>query len=85
MVDLSVRGCRVRSDAAVQVGAEVQLDVRCDEPGGPLRIARAAIRWAQRAEFGVEFLDMADAEWKRLCAVVKKLESRPSGPPPGTT
>jgi len=75
LVNLSVKGCRIESRTEVQPGAELELEIQLNE-AERLRIENAAVRWCRMPAFGVEFMDMADEDWKRLCTVMRELEQR---------
>lgn len=80
LVDLSVRGCRIESGIAVKPGTELQLKIHLPNDPAPLDIAVAAVRWSRGATFGMEFIDMHDAEWKRLGRFIKTVEWPETGP-----
>jgi len=65
VVNLSVKGCRVLSDATVELGDHLSLsfDIRQKDP---LMIDLATVRWAQGRAFGLEFISVGLAEEKRL-------------------
>ena len=74
VVDVSVGGCRIKTENAVLTG--IHLALRLDFPGEPepIRIARAAVRWSSGEEFGVYFVTMALREHERLKQGLKNLE-----------
>lgn len=75
VLDLSIRGCRVSSKTAVSPGTNLVLHLHVSDPA-PIRVAAASVRWVRGREFGLEFVDMDNGEWKRLCQVVKDLEQQ---------
>ena len=82
LLDLSVRGCRVDSQTPVRPGTELRLQIHLFQDSTPLEIAVARVRWSQDQQFGVEFLDVHNDAWKRLCRVIKGLEGpTPEDPP----
>jgi len=83
LLDLSVRGCRVESKTPVQPGTELRLQIHLSQDSVPLEIAVARVRWSQEQRFGVEFLDVQNEAWKRLCRVIKDLERPTPEDPPG--
>ena len=83
LVDLSVRGCRVESKTPVRPGTELLLRIHLSQNDVPLEIAVARVRWSQDLRFGVEFLDVQNEAWKRLCRVIKDLERPAPEDPPG--
>ena len=74
VVDVSLGGCRIRTENPVLTGVHVAL--RVDFPGEqePVRIDRAAVRWSAGEEFGVYFVTMAKPEHERLKRILKGLE-----------
>ena len=84
LLDLSVRGCRIDSRTPVQPGTELCLQIHLSRDSEPLEIAVARVRWSQDQRFGVEFLNIQNEAWKRLCRVIKDLECpTAAGSPPG--
>lgn len=81
LVNLSIKGGRIESRTEVKPGAELELQIQLNDRGDTLTIAKAAVRWLRGQAFGLEFLDMEDAEWKRLCAVMRELEQMGPVPP----
>lgn len=75
VLDLSIRGCKVSSETVVSPGTNLVLYLHASDPT-PIRIAVTSVRWVRGREFGLEFVDMEDGEWKRLCQVIKDLEQR---------
>jgi hypothetical protein len=71
ILDISLTGCRAQSKLAVQKDDFVGLLI--DVPGyeHPIYITRAAIKWANEQEFGVEFVAMELPDRQRLQEVVQ--------------
>ena len=66
MFDLSARGCAVTSMSSVQPGSVVRILIRATDPGSPITIESAAVRWTEGGEFGVEFLGLSEIDERRL-------------------
>ena len=71
--DLSVAGCRIKSDVTVQWG--VNLEVRIHVPGlrWPLMIDQAQVLWLRGDTFGLVFLGLRNSERERLAEVISEL------------
>ncbi len=76
--DLAVRGCRVESNASVYIGMYLTLRVYLPGQEATLKIDHAAVRWARKEEFGLEFITMRPEEKERLRGFVTALETGPS-------
>ena len=77
LADLSIRGCRIFSAAAVKPGTTLQLRVDVSDKEPPVQIAQAVARWCRDGSFGLEFVSLAPDEWARLQQIVKELELEP--------
>lgn len=77
--DLSLAGCRIKSDVAVQWG--VPLEVRIHVPGleWPLMIDRGQVQWLRGDTFGLAFLGIKDSEQQRLNEVIRGLMEEDAG------
>ena len=71
ILDLSVAGCRVRSPIVVK--KDDWLGVLIDVPRyeTPLYVTRAAVRWVNAQEFGMEFIQMELIDQQRLRELVQ--------------
>lgn len=63
--NLSLQGCRVKSDSTPPVGhyVSVKLYLQTDEF---IAIEMAVVRWVLGQDFGLEFLSLNATEWQRL-------------------
>jgi hypothetical protein len=77
VIDLSIRGCRVSSQAEVSSGATVELTIHLAAPEPPLCIAQAIVRWSRTKQFGLEFATLEPEAWAQLRGLVTKLETQP--------
>jgi hypothetical protein len=72
--DLSQWGCRMKSDAALQPGTELELSFFHGLlEAVPIRVKLATVRWAKGQEFGVKFLRLQNSEEVRLRQVIAEL------------
>ena len=72
--DISLGGCRVESETALQPGTE--LDLRFfsgPTEAGPIAVELAKVRWVKGQEFGVTFLRLQPLEEERLRHVIARL------------
>jgi PilZ domain len=72
--DLSQFGCRMKSDASLQPGTELELNFFHGLlEAVPIRVELAIVRWAKGQEFGVKFLRLQYPEEARLRQVIAEL------------
>jgi PilZ domain len=72
--DLSQFGCRMKSNAALQPGTELELNFFHGLlETVPIRVELATVRWAKGQEFGVKFLRLLYPEEARLRQVIAEL------------
>lgn len=74
VLDLSMKGCRVRSDTPVLKGAYVELFITLLGQIPPLPVELAVIRWSTGPVSGLEFIRIADGHQARLRHYVHDLE-----------
>jgi hypothetical protein len=77
VIDLSIRGCRVSSQAEVPPGAAIELTIQLPNPAPPLVVAQAVVRWCRTKQFGLEFVTLQSDAWDRLRHLVTQLEAQP--------
>jgi hypothetical protein len=65
VINLSIKGCQVESDAGVQVGDAMSLIILLPDDA-PTPVDLALVRWAKGQCFGVEFVSLGAAEVNRL-------------------
>ncbi|MCE3221890.1 MAG: hypothetical protein K0S58_70 [Nitrospira sp.] len=66
VINLSVKGCKVESDAVVRVGDAMSLILLLPGEESPATVTLAFVRWARRQSFGLEFISLGAAEMNRL-------------------
>lgn len=74
VLDLSMEGCRVRSNTPVLKGAYVELFINLLGQILPLPVELAVIRWSAGPVLGLEFIRIADGHQARLRHYVQDLE-----------
>ena len=78
VVDLSMGGSKVRSDATVPTGAYLELRVYLPQQDSPLKIDLAVARWSIGRECGLEFIRLQPEQQERLHQLVQGFEVAPS-------
>ncbi len=68
--NLAVGGCKVESEASVYIGMYLALQICLPGQEASLKVDQAAVRWARKEEFGLEFISMRPEEEDRLRDVV---------------
>lgn len=74
VLDLSMEGCRVRSDTPVLKGVYMEVFITLLGQIPPLPIELAVVRWSPGSVFGLEFIRIADGHQTRLRHYVQDLE-----------
>lgn len=64
--NLSTGGCAVESNTHVPEDSYLQLRIHIPDHRSPIAIELAAVRWALRREFGVEFISLRGEDRERL-------------------
>lgn len=72
-VDLSRKGCRLKSNALVFAGMKVDLLLYVPGKEIPLLIQRATVRWSGRQGIGIEFQRLAFPHQERLDTFLHQL------------
>ena len=82
VLDLSMEGCRVRSNTPLLKDAYVDLFITLLGQIPPLPVELAVIRWSERSVFGLEFIRIADRHQARLRRYIQDLDQalRAMGP-----
>ncbi len=73
--NLAVGGCKVVSEASVFIGMYLALEICPPGQEATLKVDQAAVRWARKGEFGLEFISMRPEEEERLHDVVGSLRA----------
>lgn len=78
VVDLSMGGCKIRSDATLLTGTYVDLRAYLPDYDSPLKIDLAVARWSIGRECGLEFIRVQPEQQEQLRRLVQSLEVAPS-------
>lgn len=66
VINLSLKGCMVESDAGVKVGDAMSLILLLPGEESPTIVDLALVRWAKGQCFGLEFVSLGTVEMNRL-------------------
>lgn len=70
--NVSVPGCEIVSNRAVEPGTYLEMKVLMPDNGPTLSIPLAKIRWRKGRRFGVEFIRMPGVDQVRLGRLIKR-------------
>ena len=81
--NLSIKGCQVE-DANIAIEPHAYLSVYLHLPSStlPVKVDSAAVRWATRTAFGLEFLVFKQASYEQLKAFIDLLGGKRVEPSP---
>jgi hypothetical protein len=74
--NISVQGCRVKSDIAPPVGTYVSVKLYLEQGEECLAIDMAVVRWALGQDFGLEFLSWGSTARQRLQRFLQSLGAK---------
>ncbi|TLY27274.1 MAG: PilZ domain-containing protein, partial [Nitrospirae bacterium] len=74
LIDLSMEGCRVESDARLTPGNALSLRLFISGGEPPIEVERAEVRWVKGLVSGVAFITIKEKEQERLRQVIRDLE-----------
>ena len=75
ILNVSAEGCAIMSDTVAGVAVYLQLTMQLRDREEPVRVDLAAVRWASKTRFGVEFIKIRFEEEQRLKQFVHALET----------
>lgn len=78
VVDLSMGGCKIRSDATIPTGTYLELRAYLPDQDSSLKIDLAVARWSIGRECGLEFIRTQTEQQEQLRRLVQSLEVAPS-------
>jgi|APFre7841882590_1041340.scaffolds.fasta_scaffold168884_2 hypothetical protein len=76
-VDLSIRGCRVRSFIPVIPGLRLKLSIVIPDPDTVIEIDQAVVRWVTGQDFGLEFATITPIQFEQLTKAIQQLPTMP--------
>ena len=71
VVDLSLKGCSVKSRAHLQPGGLLLLEFHVSQYSPPVEIKRGFVQWTMGNKFGVEFRDVQREQAMRLRELIE--------------
>jgi hypothetical protein len=77
VVDLSPKGCKVESEAAVKVAEAMSLIILLPDQKAPTTVDLAVVRWVKNDAFGLEFISVGANEAARILEFLADIQ-RPS-------
>ncbi|MEY4529105.1 MAG: hypothetical protein RL768_2824 [Nitrospirota bacterium] len=77
-VELSIRGCRVRSFIPVIPGLRMKISIDIRTPDVVIEVDQAVVRWVSGEHFGLEFASITPEQFERLTAVIQQLPAVPN-------
>ena len=72
-IDLSLRGCRIKSHTPVCGGIRLALTIKASETTAAIEVKQAFVRWVAGEEFGLTFESIAPDQLKRLELTIQHL------------
>jgi len=84
VLNLTNPGCLIESSVVVKPGDYLKLKLLLEGLKSPLLVTGGAVRWTNGAQFGVEFIEMTEAERLKLNQFLSR-QMRGSAAPSGTT
>jgi hypothetical protein len=72
LLELSVGGCRIRSDVPLAIGKEYGLILQLPGDKQPIRIETAIVRWAKDGIYGLKFMVLHLQEEFRIKALIQE-------------
>jgi len=73
LFDLSLTGCRMRSDIALNTGAYLTLQIEISGEPTPLAVEVSIVRWCKDGHLGVEFLRYSQGDRERVTSLLGDL------------
>lgn len=77
VLDLSPKGCKVESEAAVKVAEAMSLIILLPDQKAPTTVDLAVVRWVKNDAFGLEFISVGANEAARIVEFLTDIQ-RPS-------
>jgi len=74
VVDISMGGCKIHSDATPPTGTYVEFRAYLPDQDSPLKIDLAVARWSIGRECGLEFIRMQAEQQEQMRRLVHSLE-----------
>lgn len=66
LIDLSLGGCRLRSDVPLEIGEQYRLILQVSSERRPIPVEAAVVRWTQDKTYGLKFTALQSDDESRL-------------------
>jgi len=73
VTEIALGGCSLEANVVLAIGAKFRMDILISENEPPLVVDQALVRSVRPTGFGIQFMEIQDAEKERLGRVLEKL------------
>ena len=73
ITEIALGGCSLEVNVVLALGAKLKLDIFVSEKEPPIVVAQAVVRSVRPIGFGIQFMEIHDAEKERLGRVLERL------------
>lgn len=73
ITEIALGGCSLEANVVLAIGAKFRMEIRISDSEPPLVIQQALVRSVRPTGFGIQFLEIQDAEKERLGRLLEKL------------
>ena len=73
VTEIALGGCSLEANIVLAIGAKFRMDILISENEPPLVVDQALVRSVRPTGFGIQFMEIQDAEKERLGRVLEKL------------
>lgn len=73
VTEIALGGCSLEADVVLAIGAKFKMEILISESEPPLVVDQALVRSLRPTGFGIQFMEIQDAEKVRLGRVLEKL------------
>ncbi len=76
VTEIALGGCTLEANVVLAIGAKLRMELNISDTEPPLVINQALVRSVRPAGFGIQFMEILDAEKVRLGRLLEKLLAR---------
>lgn len=73
ITEIALGGCTLEANVVLAIGAKFRMEILISDSEPPLVIQQALVRSVRPAGFGIQFMEILDAEKERLGRLLEKL------------
>lgn len=73
VTEIALGGCTLEANVVLAIGAKFRMDIIISNDEPPMVISQAIVRSVRPTGFGIQFLEITDAEKERLGRLLEKL------------